>query len=234
MLFIVIYMLLVILVLEIAASLLIISGLKKEIARFQAISMLTATGFTTKESELILRHPLRRSLAMFLILFGVFSLAVLISTITSMMQQNFKLPQLVTITSGLAILLLLVRTKKVNEALTRSFHRRLEQDFETHELPIAEVLYTSQDDLFTAVEIFEDSDALGLSAHKMLTPEQDIELLLIERGNHKIRRQCKDMEIQEGDILLVYGSKSAIENKFHRELQRMRAEMENEQLVAEM
>lgn len=56
-LFILIYFIFIVIVLEISAELFMISGLKKEIARFQAVSMLTATGFTTKESELILRHP---------------------------------------------------------------------------------------------------------------------------------------------------------------------------------
>ncbi|MCM3570515.1 hypothetical protein [Neobacillus mesonae] len=44
--------------------------------------MMTATVFTTGESELILGHPIRRRLAAFSILFGVFSLAVIISSIS--------------------------------------------------------------------------------------------------------------------------------------------------------
>ncbi len=85
------------LVVEIAIALLITTGLEPQIARFQVVSMMTSTGFTTKESELILRHPIRRKIAVFLILFGAFSLAVVISSISNILAQSFRIPQMIGI-----------------------------------------------------------------------------------------------------------------------------------------
>ena len=47
-----------------------LTGMNTEKARFQVISMLTNSGFTTNESELILKDPLRRKLALLTMLFG--------------------------------------------------------------------------------------------------------------------------------------------------------------------
>ena len=48
------------LLVEILAIVFRITGLDSQKARFQVISILTHTGFTTRESELIAQHPLRR------------------------------------------------------------------------------------------------------------------------------------------------------------------------------
>ena len=53
------------------------AGLPDEKARFQVLSLLTGTGFTTHESEMILTTPRRRRLARITILFGyVFNLTI--------------------------------------------------------------------------------------------------------------------------------------------------------------
>ena len=53
------------------------AGLPDEKARFQVLSLLTGTGFTTHESEMILTTPRRRQLARITILFGyVFNLTI--------------------------------------------------------------------------------------------------------------------------------------------------------------
>jgi hypothetical protein len=225
-------MLLIIIVVEISSSLLIISGLDKKIARFQAISMLTATGFTTKESELILRHPIRRNIGMFLILFGVFSLAVLISSISKIMEQNFRIPQMVMITTGMLLILVTVKNKPVMKLLSRKFHQHLRQEFELHELPIEEVLYTGEEDMVSKISIFAESRAVDQPVVEMFNPDDDFLLLFVQRGSEKIRHQCMKLTLQEGDILFVYGSKTSIEGKFGYELERMKKENQDESLIA--
>ncbi|WP_256223832.1 hypothetical protein [Paenibacillus sp. 1_12] len=234
MLFIVIYMILIALVLEVSSTLLIISGLKKEIARFQAVSMLTATGFTTLESELILRHPIRRNIGVFLILFGVFSLAVLISIISNLMGQNLRIPALTVVTIGLAIIWLSIKNKKIMSLLKRKFHRHLNQQFELHQLPIEEILYTSDTDWIKDVHIHADSKLIDQRTDTLFGQEEDILMLFVQRDDQKIRHQCLKLTIQEGDILFVYGSKLAIGEKFHHELVSMKLSDQKEQHVVSM
>ena len=57
-------------VIRIAAVGLTMTGVSKDLAQFQALSAFTGSGFTTKESEDIVNHPLRRRIVMHLMLLG--------------------------------------------------------------------------------------------------------------------------------------------------------------------
>ncbi|QDY45062.1 hypothetical protein FK545_04780 [Planococcus glaciei] len=89
-LFVLLYSVIMWLVIEIAVVLFAATGLQKPIARYQVISMLTATGFTTDESSLIIDHPIRRRISAAVILFGYFSLAVMISSIASVLSNDLR------------------------------------------------------------------------------------------------------------------------------------------------
>lgn len=57
-------------VVRIATVALTLTGLSKELARFQARSAFSGTGFTTSESERVIQHPVRRRIIMTLMLVG--------------------------------------------------------------------------------------------------------------------------------------------------------------------
>ncbi|MBU4542150.1 MAG: hypothetical protein KJ774_13160 [Firmicutes bacterium] len=57
-------------VVEIFTVLFRLTGLREDKARFQAVSCMTNSGFTTRESELILNSTVRRNLARVMMLFG--------------------------------------------------------------------------------------------------------------------------------------------------------------------
>ncbi|MCZ8524023.1 MULTISPECIES: hypothetical protein [Paenibacillus] len=232
--FIAIYCVLVLLVLETAATLLITTGLDKRIARFQALSMLTATGFTTKESELILRHPIRRKIAMFLILFGVFSLAVIISTLSSILAQSFKIPQLLLLTVLLGVVLLFLKSKWITRKLKSRLHQHLEDDFALHELPLQEILYIDEDDLITEVCLHRGSAYIGRKAGEIAGKQEDLAILFIQRGLSKLRKGSRDLTLHEGDLLMVYGSRECIAGKFSQELEKMKEEIEHEEQITAM
>lgn len=55
---------------RIATVALVHTGLSREVARFQARSAFTGVGFTTGESEKVIRHPVRRRIVMALMWLG--------------------------------------------------------------------------------------------------------------------------------------------------------------------
>ena len=57
------------------------TGMSRESARFQARSALTGAGFTTSESESVVRHPVRRRIVMMLMLLGSAGIAAVIGSI---------------------------------------------------------------------------------------------------------------------------------------------------------
>ena len=57
-------------VVRIATIALALTGLSDQLARFQARSAFTGAGFTTKESEKVMQHPVRRRIILLLMLLG--------------------------------------------------------------------------------------------------------------------------------------------------------------------
>jgi len=56
-----------------------LTGMDEHRANFQAISAVTGTGFTTRESELVVADPVRRKIVSFLMIFGNVVVVMLIS-----------------------------------------------------------------------------------------------------------------------------------------------------------
>ena len=70
-----------VMVIRTAAVALRITGLPEEVARFQARSAFTGAGFTTSESEAILRHPVRRRIVSILMVVGNLGFVSVMATI---------------------------------------------------------------------------------------------------------------------------------------------------------
>ncbi|HOO78055.1 MAG TPA: TrkA C-terminal domain-containing protein [bacterium] len=65
---------------RIATIILVYTGMPKDIARTQARSALTGTGFTTRESEMMVTNPTRRKLLMMLMLCGNIGIVATMAT----------------------------------------------------------------------------------------------------------------------------------------------------------
>src|SRR3954471_13367896 len=120
-LFLSIYLVIIIAVIEIFVILFRLTGLKVEVSRFQVISLMTGTGFTTGESELILGHPVRRKLATFLILFGAFSLAVIISSISNFLSEDLRMNDILYAAGGVLLVFAILKLNSVQTMLSKLF-----------------------------------------------------------------------------------------------------------------
>lgn len=208
------YFLIVAFVIEISVILFNLTGLEAEVSRYQVVSMLTNTGFTTDEAQLIIDHPVRRRLSMFLILFGAFSLAVIISSITNILSKDLRLEELSIINIILLVLLLAGKTPFIKDRLKKKFNREMEKKLEISELPIKDALYLDENDLVTDVIIKKDSEFIGRKAVDLVKRDEDISILFIKRGEIYIRNQLNEEKIHEGDQLFIYGNKKTIKRKF--------------------
>lgn len=65
---------------RIASTIMRQTGLPDNVARFQSLSAMTGTGFTTRESELIVNYPIRRRALMTLMIIGNIGLVSVVST----------------------------------------------------------------------------------------------------------------------------------------------------------
>jgi hypothetical protein len=213
-LFIFIYLFIVFTVIEINASIFVATGLERKVARFQVISMLTGTGFTTGESELIIDHPVRRRLGAFLILFGAFSLAVIISAISKLLEDEFYTMEIGYVAGGLLALLLVLRAPIVQHVMSGKLKSELKENYELADLPISDVLVMDEDDEVREIAIKEDSRLADMTFDDIVDMEDDIILLFIKRGEINIRNKAHETKLEPGDKLVLYGNNPKIEEKF--------------------
>lgn len=217
-LFIIIYIGIILVVVELCTTLFVLTGLEKPVARFQVVSMLTSTGFTTGESELIIAHPIRRRLGAFLILFGAFSLAVIISAISGILQKNFHITEIGIIAGVLVLLLAILKLPFLQKKLSSKLQEELEQNYKLEDLPIKDVLLHNDDDYFAEIHVHEESDMVGRTLNEEIKPEEDINILFIRRGDVALRHERHQEKIQAGDQLVLYGDKSILQKKFAAEI----------------
>ena len=98
------------------------TGLAKNVARFQCISALTGTGFTTTESELIVNYPIRRRVLVALMIFGNLGLISISATfIVSLIATDERTgaisQQVIMIAVAIALVVTLMSNKTLDRAL---------------------------------------------------------------------------------------------------------------------
>ena len=77
-----------VLVVRVGAVAFNLTGLKWNVAKFQAMSCFTGTGFTTRESELVVASPRRRKIATYLIIVGHAGFVAMIATFANSIGPN--------------------------------------------------------------------------------------------------------------------------------------------------
>ena len=99
-LFIMIYMI----ISDIITVLFQLTGLTEEKARFQVISLLTNSGFTTAESEIIVHSKIRRTLAKITMIFGYAFSVTIISSLVNIFT-NMDIKDLKSVTASISVFL---------------------------------------------------------------------------------------------------------------------------------
>lgn len=118
-------------VVRVAAEALILTGLSREAARFQARSAWTGTGFTTAEAEQVVGHPVRRQIIGLLMLLRGAGLVTAASTLmlsfVTVDERADGLLRFAIIAGGLVALWLFARSQLVDRWLSRIISRALKR-----------------------------------------------------------------------------------------------------------
>jgi hypothetical protein len=83
------------------------TGLERSRSRFQALSALTGTGFTTSQAELIVEHPKRRRITSYLIFLGNTGIVAFILIVILYARAGLTPPSIVAIGITLGVILVL-------------------------------------------------------------------------------------------------------------------------------
>lgn len=200
-----------------AAIALMMTGLDKKRARFQALSAFSGTGFTTKEAELIVNHPRRRKIATWLMIMGNAGIVTVIVTATSSLatSRGYQLP--------INVFILIVGIFLIYKIATyRKFTRKWENYIERKLIKSPAYEEESTEDLLHFLEgyglvkkiISEKSPLAGYSLSKCRLNEQRLLVLGIERGKRWIPTPKAQEKMQVGDSIVVYGPLGVLRELF--------------------
>ncbi|RKY42580.1 MAG: potassium transporter TrkA [Candidatus Makaraimicrobium thalassicum] len=195
-------------IVKIAAVAINLTGLDEKKAFFQALSAFTGTGFTTDDSELIVRHDIRRRIVMFLMILGN---AGLISVITTLMLSFLKgglTPILINITIILLAILLLIKislNKEITRKLTKKIQARLIKSSTFTKRPVEEILRLAEGYGVAEVTLSEDCADIGKALSESSFRRKDILIVAIERGVKVIPAPHATDRLLAGDVLICYG-----------------------------
>jgi len=195
---------------RLAAMALILTGMSRESARFQARSALTGVGFTTSESEIIVNNPVRRQIIMVLMLTGNIGIPTMIATlavslITAAQAEHWWNPVLL-MSVGLGLLIYAARSKRVEKKLNPLLSWILKQwtDLEVRDYIS---LLQLQNGYAVNEMLVKPGDWLdGKSLTEAALPNEGILVLGIQRssGEYIGTPRATDV-IRNGDILVAYG-----------------------------
>jgi hypothetical protein len=208
------------LIVRAAAVALMMTGMTETRARFQALSAFTGTGFTTKEAESVVNHPLRRKIISWLMILGNAGIVVVIITATSSLvtSKGYQLP--------INVLILLVGIYIIYRVAThKGFIRRWESFVEDKLVKSSTFEEGATEDLLHLLEgyglvrviIAEGSSLVGSSLADSKLTEKELMVLGIERGKAWIPIPKAKEIIQEGDRLVVYGPLEVLKSLFREE-----------------
>lgn len=212
--FIALYAVIIALVIEIGVILFHMTGLEKEIARYQVISMLTGTRFTMQESALIIDHPIRRRISSGLILFGYFSLAVIISSIATILSNDLRIELLLIIIGILFVFLFIFRNKSVFNRLEDRFEHEMDTEYNLEDWPMKTALALDEEEMVAIIQIKHGSDYIGQKGRMLVEENLDVVLLIIRRGDEILRFDLFEVELQEGDKIMIIGKEDHIKERY--------------------
>lgn len=206
-----------ILVTRIATVALTLTGLPREMARFQARSAFTGSGFTTRESEEVVNHPVRRRIVMLLMLVGNAGLVTVISTLILTFMNVGGLRGVgvlrgVVLVVGLALLAALSASQWVDRHLNRLIDGVLRRYTKLELKDVGSLMRLHGDYQLVELLVQADDWAAGRTLLELELRDEGIIVLGIRRKDGSyVGAPNGDSCVFADDILLVYGRGTAIE-----------------------
>jgi len=198
------------LVTRVATMALMLTGLSREAARFQARSAFTGAGFTTNESEAIVNHPVRRQIVMLLMLLGNIGVATVVATMMISMLQATRSEHwgwsLLILLVGLTGLWFAASSRWVERQLNRIISHFLRKWTQLDLRDYIALLQLQRGFAVTELRIEEQDWLAGKTLAEMALPKEGVLVLGVERqGGIYLGAPTGDTEIFPDDVLVLYG-----------------------------
>lgn len=200
---------------RVAALVLERTGLSREISRFQARSAFTGVGFTTDEAESIVGHPVRRRVAMTLMLLGPIGTAsvaaAILMSVFDVQTQGGLAAILGVLVGGVAILVFVSRSALVDRGIAGLVAWAMRRFGGDDLSDYVNLLHVADDYAVARIRVeprhwFADR-SIGDAA---LAAEGILVLGLECPGGNWVGAPPPAVEVRSGDTVVLYGRSSAI------------------------
>lgn len=210
-----------------------LTGLEWSLAKFQALSCFSGTGFTTKEAELITANKQRRRIASVLIILGNAGLVIMIATLAgSLVPQEtilsklsesflpFRIPSYLVIWVNLAIIVVVVYVmyrvfthKQFVRRVTNFLRKKIIKKEIFQRVSFEELLLATGGYGVSKITVSTGSPILDKTLFQSELRKHDITVLAITREVETIPNPGADTKILLGDELICFGKLENIRNQ---------------------
>ncbi len=197
------------LIARIAATALVLTGMSRESARFQARSALTGVGFTTTEAEAVVTHPVRRRIVLMLMLAGSAGIVTVMATLLlsfANADRDQSLLRLAILVGGLAAILVVSKSPAVDRWLSRLIARGLTRWTSLDVRDYDRLLHLADDYAVVELAIRPDDWIAGCTLGELNLRDEGVAVLGVQRpdGDY-IGSPVWATRIDPYDTLVAYG-----------------------------
>lgn len=207
-------------VVRVASVALTLTGLSRDLARFEARSAFTGTGFTSSDSEKVVGHPVRRQIIMWLMLAGNAGFVTVVSSLILSMMGTDGSPTASSL--GFRIFLMLVGIvvlwfaahsqwidRRMCDLIELSLRRFTNMDLHDY----VDLLHVGGDYAVAEVAVHEQSWLRDRSLIDLCLTKEGVVVLGIERiDGQYVGTPSRDARLKIGENVIMYGPRETIAN----------------------
>ncbi|MDX9912445.1 MAG: TrkA C-terminal domain-containing protein [Phycisphaerales bacterium] len=210
------------LIVRVGAAALVMTGLSRDVAEFQAISAFFGVGFTTQEAELVVKHPVRRRIIRDLIILGNIGLTSVLATvlITFMGEVEAggptRLQKLAVVFVGLLLLFGTFRLRIVRDLADALIRRSLRSVGVLRTFDYDMLLRVHEGYAVARYEVPDGHPLIGHSLAESRLGSRGVVVLAIERASGAyLGAPDAPTRIEAGDTLTIYAHDVAAREALH-------------------
>jgi hypothetical protein len=192
------------------------TGLSREASRFQARSAFTGVGFTTSESESIVSHPVRRRIVLILMLLGnvgvVTAMSSFIVALIGVGEGDTAI-KVVLLAAGLGALWAAASSSMVDRHLSKVISWSLKRYTRLEVKDYASLLNLSGEYRVTELKVKPESWIADKDLGETKLRDEGVLVLAVRKEQGKYLGAPRgETRIEAGDLLVLYGRKSRLDN----------------------
>jgi len=193
-----------------------LTGLDRSTAQFQALSAFTGTGFTTRVSQRVVEHPVRRRITSMLIVMGYAGTAsVIASFVTSVNVDSWGATALNLALMAVAALMVWFFLRRFGTLFLADYLRRfLLPRMTSDQVPHEELLLYKAGFGITRIEVPPNSRVIGQALRDLDLRQYNVQVLAVEEEDDVHPIPDPDWRFREGNRLIVYGEIKQVQSAF--------------------